>query len=238
MRRVTQSSSLRRALLRTSVCAALLVGGAAHAAKASFDLQAWLAGSDGKTIDVIAHLASAPMVITPGDAVGTGLVDDLTRPSNDGQVPMPDTAVLLRDKLLEQLQPLTGATFRTREPLPPGRVKKPAAYRELSQADYVLAVSMNLHMIRYRAGGWATYFYQDKINVRLIDNHSGTLLFESREGFTPDKDDPAMNFSREDFAASDGQKVRDAIAATIDRNIHDLLSHAHITPAPRQLTPQ
>jgi hypothetical protein len=213
------------------LCALLLIAPVAQAKKASFDFGAWLAAAEGKSVEVITWEAGAPWVYTPGNAVGTGLIDDMTKPA-ESQEALPDAALILRDQLLERLRPVSRAQLQRRDPpLKPKVPSKPEQIRALSDADYVLTVSMRVTAITYRPTKWATYYYYDMIDVQLFDNQEGKLLFHYREMYKPEADDEAMHFKNEEFGANGGQKVRDVIALSISRSLDRMMTDLKVPAA-------
>ena len=210
----------------------LLVAPLAQAKKAPpFDLGAWLAAGEGKAVEVITWEAGAPSLFTPGDAVGGGVIDAMTKPA-PGQEPLPDAALILRDKLIERLAPVSKARLQRRDPpLKPKVARKPEQIRELSDSDYVLTVSMWVSAITYRPTQWATYYYWDMIDVQLFDNKEGKLLFRYREKYKPEAEDADMHFNNEEFGVNGGQRIRDVIATSIQRSVDKMMTDLHV-PSP------
>jgi hypothetical protein len=208
----------RRAAL-LGVLIELLVQGPAMGAgpPSHFDGAAWLDAAATQSIDVIVYEAGRSQLLNIGSVLGPGIIDSETRPdARPDDKKMRNAADVFADELIGRLANLTTATLSRKPGLRPLPIPKdPSVYREISQADYVLEIAVPGQLVTYQGLKAATYTYFIMPSVRLIDTKTGHVLWLHDKGVKPDRNDPALHLKSNEFAANDGQRLREVRDAAL-----------------------
>lgn len=125
------------------------------------------------SIEVVVFEEKPIRVFTPGDAVGGGLIDALTKPDGS-RIALPSPSYLLGVSLREQLKGLNI------ENVPNQFSRKPAKGEAYPFPEkYSLSVEVNVNFLGYRPLDWATYQYMIG-GAGTLRDPSGEIVWQNQ----------------------------------------------------------
>jgi hypothetical protein len=177
-----------------------------------------------KTISIIVFEEAPIRVLTPGDAVGAGLIDDLTRPDGSN-ISVPSASYLLAISIKQRLERFAG--FQV-DDVPDELTKRGQRYSTHQSNGPTLEVYVDINMLSYKSFAWHTYQYFLQGHSRLLAG-DGSLLWQSKckvGGVL--SDDKDLQLDRVDFKNNDGQRLKDVMRLGADQCAAELVQQMQI----------
>ena len=165
-----------------------------------------------RSISVVAYSEPRMNVVTPGDAVGGGLIDDLTRPDGSRiNIPSPSYLVAkeLRDTLAANLQLKLGEVPNALAPAPEGK-------GSVSSNHDTLEVFTDVNYLGYRPLGWQTYQYMLHAHARLL-GANGDMVWQGLCKIGGVSEDTTLQLDRTEFKNNDGARLTEILGLASDR---------------------
>jgi len=194
-----------------------------------FDSKAYAGALKENGVSVLVYSERPLFIHTPGSAVGTGLIDELTKP--DGTVvDLPSVSRLvaqsLRDSLISQsgldVAPLPDKLLPAKDAdqpgLPAGQGKR-----------FVLKLSIPINGLYYRPTAWSTYQYMMQARGTLIDSSDGKILWQDLCKVGGVSEDTSLQLERTEFKANDGAKLKNIMRQSTRRCANELASKLRVT---------
>jgi hypothetical protein len=156
-------------------------------------------------------------VFTPGDVVGGGLIDNMTRPDGSS-IKLPSSSYLMAKALSEDLGGGSGLSLQevpnALTPVPGKKQKMP------SGQGYYLGVFVDQNMMGYMPTAWSTYRYILRGHAGLY-SPEGALLWQKGCAVVGDGDTPELQIDRAEFK-SDPDKLVNIMNIATDRSAQQL----------------
>jgi hypothetical protein len=160
-------------------------------------------------------------VMTPGSVAGTGIVpgviDSMTRPDGT-RLAMPSPSYLVAQALRERLPAVTGLTFAE---VPSDSVKARKKGEVYVPGKPTLEVYVDTNSLSYRPLAWQTYQYMLLGHATLLDSN-GRVVWQNTCDVGGVSADTTLQLDRSEFAANDGQKLKDIMLLAANRCADEL----------------
>ena len=177
-------------------------------------------GFANRPVSVVVYAEPEMSVLTPGDVVGAGLIDALTRPDGSN-IPLPSPSYLVAKKLREILSTTT--------PINLGEVQNiltplPAAKTATSPNRDTLEVFTDINYLSYRPFAWQTYQYMLLAHARLV-GPSGNVVWQGLCTIGGNAKDESLQLDRTEFKNNNGAKLVEILNVAADRCAKEIASN-------------
>lgn len=218
-------SSVRGAL--SAAALASLIGCAAQ--PTAFDSKAHSGALKENGVSVLVYAERPLFVHTPGSAVGTGIIDDLTKP--DGTVVnLPSVSRLVAQSFRESLVSRSGLDVA---PLPekllPAKDADQPTLPGGQGKRFVLKLSIPINGLYYRPTAWSTYQYMMQARGTLVDPSDGKILWQDVCKVGGVSEDRSLQLERTEFKSNDGAKLKGIMRQSAQRCANELASKLSVT---------
>lgn len=202
-----------------AAAATLLMTGCASALKPiPLNKQALATDFRDTPVNVVVYIESPVQIYTPGNAVGAGLIDEMTKPDG-GRMPMPSPSYFTALKLREQLGKSLGLSINpVPETLSYNKTKRDPAQ---PASPYTLEVGVHLNFFSYRPMHWQTYQYLMGANAKLLGKDGQPIWQEvCKVGGTAS--DETLQLDRMEFRANDGKRLKEVMEVAASKCVESM----------------